>query len=107
MNEFTKRLDEAAARAVMVSRLPQLLGSEPGCEVKDWHAESVYNPHVAQALSQAVAARRTILAEIEAMGWQCVPRVPTDEMRAADIDPDNRGFSPWRAMLSAAPKLEG
>lgn len=54
-------LDKIAAREIMRHRLPLLLGTDPGCNVRDWDGEADENPHVMQALNQGIAARYAIL----------------------------------------------
>jgi hypothetical protein len=48
------------------------------------------------------------LAAIESVGWQCVPKEPTVEMRAAvHVAAYDLAQQHWRAYLDAAPKPGG
>ena len=55
---------------------------------------------------------RAVLAELDRLGWQCLPKVPTDAMTDAwgYVDWGDSGSmasckADWDAMLAAAPKL--
>lgn len=75
---------EKVAKAIMTAR------NDGGCQVVDWKAEEVDNPHVSQAIRQARAA-------IEAM------REPAEEqLRAAWDKVDSNIDDFWRAMVDAA-----
>lgn len=80
------------ARAIMMSRHPDIVGGEPGCIVVDWEREAKENVHVEQALMQAKGV-------IEAM------KEPTDRMVMAGEDALKHGCSArsiFVAMIEAA-----
>lgn len=62
---MTPKLDELTtklARAIMLAR------DDGGCVVKDWDAEVRDNPHVAQAVRQALAVRAEFTEILEEFG---------------------------------------
>lgn len=101
MTDITERLDQAAALAIAAH--------DPNCP---------YSPEFCMTApievdgstvigKQAMAARRAILAELDAMGWQCVPKEATsamlDHIGDMTLVSDNEA---WRLALQAAPQLK-
>ncbi len=63
---------------------------------------------ITTARYEGMAAVRSILAELDRLGWQCTPKEPTPEMIMAGLE--HGGWAcgaAWNDMVAAAPKLGG
>lgn len=106
MTDLLKRLDEAAAKELCRYDAGAAYdANQLDDDGRAWRKSYDDNNWSAFEL-RAQAARKAILAEIEAIGWQVVPKDATAEMLINATDEgDETPYATWRLMLFAAPKL--